>query len=397
MAVPPSAAMKTPAASGGAGKAPSVKVEVEAPGMADTKKTGSGAGKLVTLLALLGGAGGAYYAYDQGLLPKSVLDSIPKDLLAMLPAPSVSSSLQAGDSAKAAPPPSPVKAAEKQGPAAKPAAAEPPKQAQKPAAAPVVPAADKAAPKTAPAAATAATAPASSGASAAPAAASAPTKSAAAAVNAAAAEAARLEAQREDRAVVSAKQLVKMLADDAEAAARAAATAAAAQKAAADRAAAEKAAAAADKAAAAEKPAAAAAAPAAAAPVAAEPSAAEKAAAEAKEEAQVRGMAAVHAVLKAQTDAAAGADLDILSASELRERVLRLSGELAMRGRWEAMRLIEALESHDKAWNAKVSGSDSRRYSDKQSNTETGAAVSWRGLTWLTPNMFTGRWCRSVT
>lgn len=66
-------------------------------------------------------------------------------------------------------------------------------------------------------------------------------------------------------------------------------------------------------------------------------------------------MAAVHAALSAQSDAAARADIDVLSAAELRERVLRLSGELAMRGRWEAMRLIEALEAHDKAWADSVS------------------------------------------
>lgn len=111
VAVPPTAAVKTPvpAAAGGAGKPPAVKVEVEAPGMADTKKAGSGAGKLVTLLALLGGAGGAYYAYDQGLLPKSVVDSIPKELLAMLPPPSVSaSSSQTAPAAKAAAAPAPA-------------------------------------------------------------------------------------------------------------------------------------------------------------------------------------------------------------------------------------------------------------------------------------------------
>ena len=57
------------------------------------------------------------------------------------------------------------------------------------------------------------------------------------------------------------------------------------------------------------------------------------------------------------SDAAGAASvegIDVLGSSELRERVLRLSLELAQRGKWEALALKDLVERNDALWEEKV-------------------------------------------
>lgn len=307
---------------------------------AEKTKQGAGAGSILIPLLAIGGAAGGYYAYETGAIPADLFGLAP---LLGLPGADAEDKKKGAASAVSQLSPAPVAA---------PASPAPAKPAQAPAPAPAAPKAE--APKQAPVAATAAATSSSAAAAKPPAVApsSAPVEAPKKKEEAKAPQAPAVDEKVELHRLLWAKQLAQgLVAAETAPAKKAAAPAPAATPA-------EKKAAPAPakKAPEAAPPAAATSAPAATPAPAAAP-APPSPLVKAKEEVASWKVEQLKSILSNATSAEAesiGREVDVLSAAELREKVLKLSAEIATRSKHEAVHLIELLKQADQQWEGKV-------------------------------------------